>query len=54
VRDKTMASFLEAFLNAGFSLERVVELTGGGAVLPRTIAIVASKTHSPGLLFSEA
>ena len=35
-----------AFLDAGLSLERVVELPGGGVILPRNVAIVASKTQN--------
>ncbi|HTU36414.1 MAG TPA: class I SAM-dependent methyltransferase [Acidimicrobiales bacterium] len=42
---KTMAEFLNAIFDAGLSLERVVELDGGGSIAPRNIAVVASKAH---------
>jgi SAM-dependent methyltransferase len=41
---KTLESFLGSFLDAGFSLDRVVELDGGGIVVPRNIAVVASRS----------
>jgi SAM-dependent methyltransferase len=40
---KTMSSFFNAFINAGLSLNQVVELGGGGVLLPRNVAVVASK-----------
>ena len=51
---KTMASFFAAFLDSGFSLERVVELPGGGVILPRNIAVVVSKALGSALRSSEA
>jgi SAM-dependent methyltransferase len=42
---KTMAAFFHAFINAGLSLERVIELPGGGVILPRNVAVVAAKTR---------
>jgi hypothetical protein len=41
---KTLAGFLSAFPDAGFRLDRVAELPGGGAVVPRNIAVVATKS----------
>jgi hypothetical protein len=40
---KTLAAFLQAFIDAGLRLERVIELSGGGTVLPRNIAVAATK-----------
>ena len=51
---KTMASFFAAFLDSGLSLERVVELPGGGVILPRNVAVVVSKAQGSVLRFSEA
>ena len=43
-RHKTMAGFFSAFIDAGLSLDRVVGLAGGGAILPRNVAMVTSKS----------
>lgn len=40
---KTLAGFLGAFIDGGLAVEQVVELSGGGTVLPRNIAVVAAK-----------
>jgi SAM-dependent methyltransferase len=40
---KTLAAFLGAFTDAGLHLERVIELAGSGAIVPRNIAVVAAK-----------
>jgi SAM-dependent methyltransferase len=40
---KTLEGFLSTFIDAGLRLERIVELSGGGVVLPRNIALAAAK-----------
>lgn len=40
---KTLAGFLHAFVDAGLQLERFIELSGGGTVLPRNVAVAAAK-----------
>jgi ubiquinone/menaquinone biosynthesis C-methylase UbiE len=40
---KTLSEFLDAFTHAGLHLERLIELPGGGAIIPRNIAVVATK-----------
>ncbi len=43
---KTLAVFLGAFCQAGLHLKEIVELPGGGIVLPRNIGLVATKPVS--------
>ncbi len=40
---ETLAGFLGAFIDAGLLLEEVVELSGGGIVLPRNLAVAATE-----------
>jgi hypothetical protein len=40
---KTLASFFSAIADAGLNIRSVRELSGGGAVLPRNLAMVAVK-----------
>ena len=40
---KTLAAFLAAFTGAGFAIEHLRELAGGGTVLPRNIAVAARR-----------
>jgi SAM-dependent methyltransferase len=45
---KTLTAFLDAFLSPRLAILRVVELSGGGTVLPRTIAVSAMKPTIDG------
>ena len=40
---KTLGSFLGAITGAGLNLRAVRELSGGGVVLPRNLAVAAEK-----------
>jgi SAM-dependent methyltransferase len=44
---KTLAAFLGAFTDAGLNIREVHEISGGGVVLPRNLAVVAMKTGAP-------
>ena len=41
---KTLAAFFGAFTDAGLNIREVREISGGGVVLPRNLAVVAMKT----------
>jgi SAM-dependent methyltransferase len=44
---KTLAGFLGAITEAGLNIRELHEITGGGVVLPRNLAVVAVKPGTP-------
>jgi hypothetical protein len=45
---KTLAGFFGAITDAGLNIREVREISGGGVVLPRNLAVVAMKAGASG------